>query len=164
MRTRLKTEEYFPKEFTRDVEVYFTVGSCYCGKPIASISNSNEILNTFLSPIDFFVVLYEITLLSEVIYTYFNSSYDKFFKHFPNFPGEKCQNSSSLGVIHFAKNIQTEMDINNEDILKWDRFFMNYLDELFQNNNFGELTLDALIRKIKSDPDCSRHMENLTKK
>lgn len=148
-------EEYLLGHYQRDVDLY----RGEAGNSLCHLLAGNFIKNGGLSklhnPKHFFIVSYELNLLSQIFYSHFKEHHDKWMQLSPDFVECRCYHGSSpLSIIkHLVKTAGDSIKITKDDILNADKLMLQLLEQKLDAIHGVEL--DEIFEVIKNDPDCN---------
>jgi hypothetical protein len=148
--------DYFENNYKQDHNLYLEkVGQCLCGRTLNKLFKNN-IDKEFISLKNYLYCQFELNLIGQIIFTHFNNDYDEWKKIAPKYTDCRCTYEKSPIRIfeNSKKESQGKMSFTKKALERWDVYFMDFLEKLFEKSYFKVLTKDFLTKSIKEDSDC----------
>lgn len=156
----MNPQDYFLESYLKDFEYFkeLNLGNHFCGRIYSDLFSRDQL--SFIDLKNFIICTYELNLINQLIYTHFQSDFDKWRQVAPKILDEKCVYiSHPLDIIKFAqkfsKKNNKKLIFTKEEILKWDDFIKDYIGQICRETEFSEMNPEKLFEAIKNDPDCN---------
>jgi hypothetical protein len=155
---------YFPQNYLKDYQSYKdNVGEILCGHELSDYIKLDE--SILIDPKLFFLVSYQLNLINQTFYTYFQDDFERLSMTLPDFVDCRCfsQGGRPESIIgNISRLMKEEIEYSEDDLKMIQRYFQKYLDEKL--NDLSEDNADEIMDRLDQvSQECLQSVQKYLK-